>query len=205
MLRLLCLIVCLILSVYPAAGELEEYLERYEGRWSGDFTIHSTASDYTENFPVEQRYWLEGKRLRGIAVLQRQKGIKTSTSWTYIGGKKLVSEVTRGDGEETDYGVPQDQGILWISSDLNRAEDYQLIERIVEEEGQRRLRTEGFDTYLYAEGLAISFIVGSSFGRGLRPLMSSNDRLVVRAVHFSISEASPVRTAGSSSALSSHA
>ena len=154
MVPLPCLIVSLILPVCLTAGELKDYLERYEGRWSGDFTIHSTASGYTENFPVEQRYWLEGKRLRGIAVLQRQKGIETSTSWTYIEGKKLVSEVTRGEDEETYYGVPQDQGILWISSDLNRAEDYQLIERIVEEEGQRRLRTEGFDTYLYAEGLA---------------------------------------------------
>jgi len=154
MVPLPCLIVSLILPVCLTAGELKDYLERYEGRWSGDFTIHSTASGYTENFPVEQRYWLEGKRLRGISVLQRQKGIETSTSWTYIEGKKLVSEVTRGEDEETYYGVPQDQGILWISSDLNRAEDYQLIERIVEEEGQRRLRTEGFDTYLYAEGLA---------------------------------------------------
>ena len=71
--RLPCLIVCLILPVYPAAGELEEYLERYEGRWSGDFTIHSTASDYSENFPVEQRYWLEGKRLRGLQFCSGKK------------------------------------------------------------------------------------------------------------------------------------
>ena len=96
-------------------------------------------------------------------------------------------------------------GILRISSDLKRTEDYQLIERIVEEEGQRRLRTEGFDTYLYAEGLAHIVYREELVGRGPRPLMSGDVRLAVRAVHYSISDASPVRTAGASSALSSHA
>ncbi len=138
-----------LLAEDPAA-----FLPQFEGRWTGAFTIHSTAAGYTEKFPVEQRYWMVGDRLRGISVVQREESLETSTSWTSIDAKKLVSSVKRGASEERFYGALKEGAVLWISSDLARAEDYQMTQRFVVEGGERKLITEGFNTYLYAEGLA---------------------------------------------------
>lgn len=148
------LILLPLLPLNLSAETLVNVLHRYQGRWSGEFTVHSTASGFTESFPVEQRYWMVGERLRGIAVAQRDGGVETTSSWTYVDGKKLISEVTRGEKVEVYYGVVKAGVVLWVSSDLNRVEDYQLTERIVESNGNRKLLTEGFDTYIYAEGLA---------------------------------------------------
>lgn len=135
-------------------GDLQAHLGAFEGRWTGSFTIHSTANGFTENFPVEQQYWMEGDRLRGIAVAQRGDTLETSTSWAWVDEQKLVSEVSRGETVDRYYGALKDGVIIWISSDLSRVEDYQMTERFSAEGGERKLLTEGFDTYLFSGGLA---------------------------------------------------
>lgn len=138
-----------LLAEDPAA-----FLLQFEGRWTGEFTIHSTATGYTENLAVEQRYWMVGDRLRGISVVERNGNLETSTSWTSIDAKKLVSSIKRGASEERFYGAVKEGTVLWISSDLSRAEDYQMTQHFVDEGGERKLLTEGFNTYLFAGGLA---------------------------------------------------
>mgnify|MGYP001309259664 FL=1 len=145
----------LVLSPLALLGnELIDYLKQYEGRWLGDFTIHSTASGYSETFPVEQRYWWEDGQLHGISVSDTNHGLQTAKSLTFIQDDKLQSEVITGETTERFFGFLRDGGIVWIPADMKRANDYQMTERFAMEEGLSLLLTEGFDTYVYQEGLA---------------------------------------------------
>lgn len=131
-----------------------DYLQQYVGRWVGEFTIHSAATGYSEVFPVEQRYWMEGGKLHGLSVSETDRGIQTASSVTFIQDGKFRSEVKRGETKEVYLGKIHDSGLVWISEDLARATDYQLKEAFVVEEGELWLTTEGFDTFIYKEGLA---------------------------------------------------
>jgi hypothetical protein len=120
----------------------------------GHFTIHSTASGYTETFPVEQQYWWKGNVLHGVAVTQRESGMMSTRSRSVAKEGKYFSEIRTGEAVENYWGVQQAGALVWFSSNLKRTKDYQMKESIVEVDGERRLKTEGFDTYLYSGGLA---------------------------------------------------
>lgn len=141
-------------SLALPGNELTDYLKQYEGRWLGDFTIHSTATGYSETFPVEQRYWWEEGQLHGISVSDTNKGLQRAKSLTFIQDDKLRSEVINGETTERFFGFLRDGGIVWVSADMKRANDYQMAERFAIEEGRPVLLTEGFDSYVYSEGLA---------------------------------------------------
>ena len=144
----------LLFSSALSAIEVVDYLKGYEGRWVGHFTIHSAATGYSETFPVEQRYWWKDGQLHGISVSDTNEGMRTATSRTFIQKERLQSEVTMGDTLETYYGVIHIDGIVWLPSNLQRAADYQMKESFVEAEGQRWLHTDGFDSFVYQDGLA---------------------------------------------------
>ena len=155
MYRSIQILFLLVFSPLALLGnELIDYLKRYEGRWLGDFTIHSTASAYSETFPVEQRYWWEDGQLHGISVSDTNNGLQSAKSLTFIQEGKLQSEVITGETTERFFGFLRDGGIVWITANMHRANDYQMAERFVTEEGRPLLLTEGFDTYVYQEGLA---------------------------------------------------
>ena len=141
-------------SLALPGNELIDYLKQYEGRWLGDFTIHSTATGYSETFPVEQRYWWKEGQLHGISVSDTNNGLQTARSLTFIQEGKLQSEVINGETTERFQGFLRDGGIVWISADMKRANDYQMAERFAVEEGRPLLITEGFDSYVYQKGLA---------------------------------------------------
>lgn len=147
-----------ILLLFPvcltAENELEAYLATLEGRWVGHFTIHSTATGYSETFPVEQHYWWKDGALRGVAVSERKGGMESARSRTYVKDGKLVSVVLRDSTEEIFIGVLHDGGVLWLPANLARAQDHQIKESIFEQDGQRILKTEGFDSYIFKDGLA---------------------------------------------------
>lgn len=134
--------------------DLETALRAYEGRWVGHFTVHSTASGYTETFPVEQQYWWKNGALHGVAVTQREVGMSSARSKSVVKEGKYFSEVKSGETVENYWGVLHDGGLVWLSSNLKRTKDYQMKEFIVEVDGERVLKTEGFDTYVYDEGIA---------------------------------------------------
>lgn len=145
----------LFLSLFlNASEEAEAYLKQYVGRWEGDFAIHSAATNYTQTFPVAQCYWWADGALHGVSVSDMEDGMRTARSKTFVAGDRFISEVERGDAEETYFGVRHDGGIVWLSSDLARATDYQMREVFVEVDGRRGLHTDGFDSYIYKGGLA---------------------------------------------------
>ena len=141
-------------SLALPGNELIDYLKQYEGRWLGDFMIHSTATGYSETFPVEQRYWWEEGQLHGISISDTNNGLQTAKSLTFIQDDKLQSEVITGETAERFFGFLRDGGIVWIPANVKRASDYQMVERFAMEEGRPLLLTEGFDSYVYSEGLA---------------------------------------------------
>ena len=153
--RLLLFIFTVTFSPLLMAGEeAQAYLKQYVGRWKGDFTIHSAAANYTRSFPVEQRYWWEDGALHGLSVSDTSEGMRTARSKTVFENDRFVSEVERDETVETYFGVLHDGGIVWLSSDLGRATDYQLRESFVEVDGAMELHTDGFDSYVYQGGLA---------------------------------------------------
>lgn len=133
---------------------MEAHLRSYEGRWVGHFTVHSTASGYSETFPVEQQYWWKNGQLHGVAVTQRESGLSSARSCSEVRDGKFYSEVKQGGVVETYWGVLHEQGLVWLSTNMKRTQDYQMKEYIEEVDGERILKTEGFDTYIYADGIA---------------------------------------------------
>ena len=138
----------------PIEDNAEKTLQAFEGRWVGHFTVHSTASGYSETFPVEQQYWWKDDQLHGVAVTQREVGMSSARSTSVAREGKYFSEVKSGEAVENYWGVFADGGLVWFSSNMKRTKDYQMKESIVEKDGERVLKTEGFDTYIYGEGIA---------------------------------------------------
>lgn len=152
---ILCILIACQLPVHASEGDLLAYLKNYEGRWVGDYSIHSTANGYTESFSVEKRYWWKGEVLHGLAVSIRKSGMVTATSKTWVKGEKLIAEIKRGKATEMFYGVLHDGGLLWVPADMQRANDYQIHDSFVEKDGHpKEMIIEGFDTYIYGKGLA---------------------------------------------------
>ena len=147
---------CIIIfsSLAAHADELLEYLKRYEGRWVGAFTVHSTATGYSETFSVEQHYWWEDGQLHGISVSETSRGIQSGQSLTYIQDGQLQSEVIQGDSKAYYIGLLHDSGIVWLPADTKRITDYQMKEAFATVDGEVQLNTDGFDSYVYREGLA---------------------------------------------------
>ena len=146
----------LLLLFLPLAllgGELEDYLNQYEGRWLGEYKIHSPTTNFTETFPVEQRYWIENGQLLGLSVSDTDRGMQTAKSRAFVEEGVVYSEVTAGDTIEKYIGALHEGGLVWLPSNLQRANDYQMKESFVEKAQQRWLHTDGFDSYVYAEGL----------------------------------------------------
>jgi hypothetical protein len=143
----------LFLPFVLLGGELEDYLKQYEGRWLGEYTIHSPSTNFTGTFPVEQRYWMEDGQLRGLSVSDTDRGIQTAKSCTFIKEGVVYSEVTAGDNIEKYIGALHEGGLVWLPSNLKRANDYQMKESFVKKAQQFWLHTDGFDSYVYREGL----------------------------------------------------
>lgn len=129
-------------------------MQSFVGSWSGKYTVHSTATGYTEVFEVQQQYWLEGGKLYGASVTVRDQGMQSATSITVIEDDHYYSIIKRGEAKEEYVGVPKEGGILWLPRNMNRATDNQIREWVEIVNGKRQLKTEGFDTYVFAEGLA---------------------------------------------------
>ena len=121
MYRSIQILLLLVFSPLALLGnELIDYLKQYEGRWLGDFTIHSTASGYSETFPVEQRYWWEDGQLHGISVSDTNNGLKSAKSLTFIKEGKLQSEVITGENTERFFGFLRDGGrTAWFASSVS--------------------------------------------------------------------------------------
>ena len=134
--------------------KLAAYMAALEGRWVGHFIIHSPASGYSETFVVKQDYWIDDGALWGVAVSERKSGLQSARSRTHMEGGILISEVMRGTDKEIFIGVFHEGGILWLPANMARAEDYQIKETIVMQAGQRKLETEGFDSYNYEGDVA---------------------------------------------------
>lgn len=129
--------------------EVEAHLREYEGRWVGEFSISSVATGYSETFEVEQQYWWDDGRLHGVAVMQRKRGLESARSVCAVEGGSLVSEIEGPGGKERFVGEMHEGGIVWLSNEKERITDYQVVEKFLEEGGQRLLVTEGFDTFEY--------------------------------------------------------
>jgi len=152
--RYTTILYCLFIPFALLANEVVDYLKQYQGRWVGDYTIYSAATGYSQTFPVEQRYWWEDGQLHGLSVSDTNSGMQVSQSRTYLQDGTLRSEVTQGEVTERFYGIFHDGGIVWLSTDLDRATDYQMKETIQTGESPRQLWTDGFDSYVYQDGLA---------------------------------------------------
>lgn len=138
---LLLLLSCASLS----ASDVMESLRKYAGRWVGYYKVQSVTSDHAAIFPVEQRYWIEDGRLKGLAVIMRDSELEFSSSVTYRDGDVYVSEVTRGETVEIYLGILREDAIVWYSSDLSRANDYKIEDSFASWGSERIMRTEGFD------------------------------------------------------------
>ena len=137
-----------------AEEDLEAFLRAYEGSWVGYFSIHSTASGYTEVFPVEQQYWWKDGVLHGVAAMKREDGLSSARSRSLVKDGKFFSKVKRGENVENYWGVLHGEDLVWFSSNLKRTKDYQMKESIRQVKGKRILKTEGFDVYIYGGGVA---------------------------------------------------
>ena len=132
-----------------APPDLRDIFAGFAGEWKGSYEVRSSVSEYSETFLVEQSYWWDGDVLRSKAVYSRDGAKQEATARTYLFEGTVMTEVSRGDATESFIGVPQENGIVWISTDLSRAEAMQIMEWVEESEDGPVLKLKGFDTYDY--------------------------------------------------------
>lgn len=157
-----CFCLLSLLSTLGVADELHNHLKLYEGAWVGEFTLKSDVSDYRETFTVEQQYWFEDSKLRGVSVYKRpEKKLESLESIITVNSDgSLLMQVWRQGKVESYIGVFRENSIIWLPGDMNRAQDYQTTVRIAEVEGGLEMTTEGFDTYVHAGGIGHVIFIG---------------------------------------------
>ncbi|MBV32770.1 MAG: hypothetical protein CMK36_04955 [Porticoccaceae bacterium] len=143
------------------AAQLLPYLEQLEGRWVGHYTIHTSINQYKEEFTVEQQYWMQDGELLGVFAAMRSKGLESASSRTFIQDGRLILIVSRSSGEETYIGVLAEDWLIWLPEDVERANQYQIREKIVRHAGGYQLISESFETYETKNGPAKIRISGS--------------------------------------------
>ena len=143
------------------AAQLLPYLEQLEGRWVGHYSIHTSINQYKEEFTVEQQYWMQDGELRGVFAAIRSTGLESASSRTFIQDGRLILIVSRSSGEETYIGVLAEGWLIWLPEDVERANDYQIREKIVRHAGGYQLISESFETYETKNGPAKIRISGS--------------------------------------------
>ena len=141
--------------------QLLPYLRQLEGRWIGHYLIHTSINEYKEEFTVEQQYWMQDGELLGVFAAKRSTGLESATSRTFIQDGRLILIVSRSNGEETYIGVLAEGWLIWLPKDVERANDYQIREKIVRHAGGFQLITESFETYETKNGPAKILISGS--------------------------------------------
>ena len=142
-------------------AQLLPYLEQLEGRWVGHYSIHTSINEYKEEFTVEQQYWMQDGELLGVFAAKRSTGLESASSRTFIQDGRLILIVNRSSGEETYIGVLAEGWLIWLPEDVERANDYQIREKIVRHAGGYQLISESFETYETKNGPAKIRISGS--------------------------------------------
>lgn len=154
----------LFTMAYCSAGDNEQllpYLRQLEGRWIGHYLIHTSINEYKEEFTVEQQYWMQDGELLGVFAAKRSTGLESASSRTFIQDDRLILIVSRSTGEQTYIGVLADGWLIWLPEDVERANDYQIREKIVRHAGGFQLISESFETYETKNGPAKILIRGS--------------------------------------------
>ena len=142
-------------------AQLLPYLRQLEGRWVGYYSIHTSINQYKEEFTVEQQYWMQDGELLGVFAAKRSTGLESASSRTFIQDGRLILIVNRSSGEETYIGVLAEGWLIWLPEDVERANDYQIREKIVRHAGGYQLISESFETYETKNGPAKIRISGS--------------------------------------------
>ncbi|HBO57630.1 MAG TPA: hypothetical protein DD622_04250 [Opitutae bacterium] len=142
-------------------AQLLPYLEQLEGRWVGHYSIHTSINQYKEEFTVEQQYWMQDGELLGVFAAMRSTGLESASSRTFIQDGRLILIVNRSSGEETYIGVLAEGWLIWLPEDVERANDYQIREKIVRHASGYQLISESFETYETKNGPAKIRISGS--------------------------------------------
>ena len=154
----------LFTMAYCSAGDNEQllpYLRQLEGRWIGHYLIHTSINEYKEEFTVEQQYWMQDGELLGVFAAKRSTGLESASSRTFIQDDRLILIVSRSTGEQTYIGVLADGWLIWLPEDVERANDYQIREKIVRHAAGYQLISESFETYETKKGPAKILISGS--------------------------------------------
>ena len=121
------------------------YLKQFEGRWVGHYLIHTSINKYKEEFTVEQQYWMQDGELHGVFAAMRSTGLESASSRTFIQDGRLVAK----------------GWLIWLPEDLERANTYQIREKIVRHASGLQLISESFEIYETKSGPAEIRISGS--------------------------------------------
>ena len=160
--RIACIL--LLTIAYCSANSKAQflpYLKQFEGRWVGHYLIHTSINKYKEEFTVEQQYWMQDGELHGVFAAMRSTGLESASSRTFIQDGRLVLTVSRSSGDETYVGVLAEGWLIWLPEDLERANTYQIREKIVRHASGLQLISESFEIYETKSGPAEIRISGS--------------------------------------------
>lgn len=96
------------------------FLERYAGRWIGDYTIRTMQGDMLQDLDAELIYTWEttgkGRTLMGQAVYAAPNGVAYATSESYYDNGFLVSVVTQSEQKKVYKGLLSEDGnsVSWV-------------------------------------------------------------------------------------------
>lgn len=137
------LIFILLLPVPTLASEvtasMPTLLRTLEGRWVGTFEVANPDGETLARFPVEHRYWVEDRVLKGLATAEIAGKLVFSHSESFVRDHQLVSRVTSDEGLTTYSGLLRNGILTWTPVDGDAPP---ISETLVEKEGKRFLKIQ---------------------------------------------------------------
>lgn len=128
---------------------LTNLLKEFVGGWSGQLTIRTMQGQVVNRFDVEQHYWWteEENKLESLAVFDDAGILRYAQSVNYIKEGILYSEVKEAVETKVYKASIEDDGIVWLPLDPQRALDHQLRQKIYSRDGKTYMMNKGFERY----------------------------------------------------------
>jgi len=157
----LCLTALLIISpVIAQALTYHELMDQYTGRWIGSITVSTFAGEVIRTLEVEQQYWWKDEVQYAVVVYNEDGLLSFSESIIYVKDGKLYSEIYSDSAPRQEFVARlQGDSFVWMSTDMFEAMNKQIVEKIIERDGQLVLTFNGYEN-IYRDDQQATLVIG---------------------------------------------
>ncbi len=128
---------------------LVKILKEYVGGWTGKMTIRTMSGDKINTFDVEQQYWWNDaeNKLESLAVFDDAGILRYAQSVNFIKDGFIYCDVKEGVETKQYKAKIEDEGIVWLPLDKQRALDHQLRQKVYSKSDGLYMLNSGFERF----------------------------------------------------------